>query len=87
MNQFSLNPFMFEEFKRQHEELVKNSILLQKVKEINEGEDFTNRDKINIIALLGKELSRIGFSLEMRYGGQPEARTMINQPGNQGGCA
>lgn len=39
------------------------------------------------IAWLGKELDCLGFSREVRYGGQPETITMFTQQSNPGDCA
>ncbi len=86
MNQFGFNPYMYEEIKRQHEQLIKESTLLQKVKEIREGDNFTPNNGFNLFAVIGRELSRIGFSLEMRYGSQPEVQALLNRQGNTGDC-
>ncbi len=87
MNQFGFNPFIYEEVKRQHDELIKELTLMKQIRESRVGENIKNRNGFNLFALLGKELSRIGFSLEMRYGSQPETRAVLNQQSNTGGCS
>ncbi len=43
--------------------------------------------KSKFLALIGKELESVGYSLELRFGSQADARVSFNQQSTQGGCA
>lgn len=67
------------EFLKQADEYRKLAIALR-----------TEKPALNGIAkflgLVGKELGRVGFSLEIRYSGQPEPRPTLNQTSGMSGC-
>ncbi len=87
MQQFQFNPLMYEVYKRQHEELIKQAEQFRLVNEALHSSNPQATNKSKFLAMIGKELSSIGFSLEMRYGAQPEPYTSLSQQGNRDGCA
>jgi hypothetical protein len=44
------------------------------------------RKPSKVMAMIGKQLTSFGSSLEERYGMQPAATTTLNQQSNVGGC-
>ena len=86
MNNLNFSPYMYEIINRQHEELIKEAAQHRLVREAQKRENPVSRDSFNIFALIGRELSKIGFSLEVRYG-QPEPNTSSNQQSVSEGCS
>ena len=87
MQQFQFNPLMYEVYKQQHKEMIMQAEQSRLVKEASRSSNPEAPSKSRFLALIGKELSSLGFSLEVRFGAQPEPYTSLNQQRNPGGCA
>ena len=86
MNQIFLNPMMYEVFKRQHEELIRQAAAYRQWNEAWKEEISMDRKNSNIMAVLGKRLTSFGLSLVARFGTAAEFRVSLEQQINRGDC-
>ncbi len=61
-------------YQQRNEELIKQADNHRLLEQAFETEQPSKSNASKILALLGRELSALGFSLEIRYGGQQETR-------------
>lgn len=87
MQQFQFNPLMYEVYKRQHAELIKQAEQFRLANEASHSSNPEATGRSKFLAMIGKELSSLGFSLEVRFGAQLEPYTSLNQQSNPGDCA
>lgn len=87
MYQSGFTPFMNMEYKRRHEELMKQANEYRMLVEARKAGPPKMRSTSKILALVGKGLARLGASLEERYGSQTETNLASNQQSDPYGCA
>jgi len=85
MNHMDFLPYM--EYQQHHDELLKEAEKSRMLKEAFTADRPRQQTKTKILAFLSNELSSIGFSLEMRYGGQNETGPRLNRQSNTSGSA
>ena len=77
----------FLDYQQRHEELLKQAAEYRLIAQALKAQRPQKRGTSAILAMLGRELSSLGFSMEVRYGVQNESSTMLNQSSNPGGCS
>jgi len=87
MQLFQFNPLMYDVYKRQHEELIMQAEQSRLVKEALRGTNPESHGKSKLLAFFEKELESLGFSLELRFGEQPDPYKSLSQQSTPGGCA
>ncbi len=85
MSPMGILPYM--NYQQRHEELIKQAENYRLLEEATKMKMLQKSSFSKILSLLGKELSSLGFSLEVRYGGQPEPGISIDPQGNPGECS
>ncbi len=85
MSPMGMIPFI--NYQQRTEELIKQADTYRLLEQAFETKQPSKSNASKILALLGRELSALGFSLEIRYGGQPETRPALSQQSNPGGCS
>jgi uncharacterized phage-associated protein len=86
MNQIFLNPMMYEVFKRQHEELIRQAAAYRQWNEAWNAATPMDGKNSNILALVGKKLTSLGQSLVARFGTAAEFQISLGQQNNPGDC-
>ena len=86
MNQIFLNPMMYEVFKRQHEELIRQAAAYRQFDEAWKAATPPDSKNSNIMAQLGKKLTGLGLSLVARYGSSAEFQISLGQQNNPENC-
>ncbi|MFZ0532593.1 MAG: hypothetical protein WAM09_05385 [Anaerolineales bacterium] len=76
---------LFSIYMQRQQELLKEAEQYRLVNEARAGIARTRRAS-KFLALIGKELTRLGVSLEKRFGIQSEIGTSFDQQSNPGGC-
>lgn len=85
MGQMSLVPYT--DYTQHHEELLKQAADYRLLEQAYKNNRSHKSGISRFLGFLGKEFASLGFSLELRYGGQPESPSVLNQQGNTGGCS
>ncbi len=83
MNSFEYLPIVI---KQRQEELQK---LADQTRQLNAAYSSRPRNQAmgaRVLALLGHELSAIGYSLQLQFGEQSEANMALRRESNAGGC-
>ncbi len=83
-----MNPFdNFSWFMlKRHEELMKRADEIRLINEAYPRDPNEKRGLSKFLAAVGREIGCLGYSLEVRFGSQPEPQTTLSQEGNLGGC-
>ncbi len=87
MNQISFDPWTSSEYEQRHEELIKESEQYRLAKEISRGGNAMSSSTSKILALIGKEITAFGRSLEARNHSEPDTEVSMTQQSSTGGCA
>jgi len=82
-------PFDYLAWSNQHprDDQLRQTEELRKLNEAHRSRRSGNTRISKLLALLGRELGYIGFSLEMRYDGSPEPQQTVNTQSDLSGCS
>jgi hypothetical protein len=87
MYQLGFNPFIHLEYERRLKELMRMADQNRLLAEVRKAGAPNVRSTSKILARVGKELIRMGASLEERYGNQTETNLALNQQSDPSGCS
>ncbi len=85
MSPMGLIPYM--NYQQHQEELLKLAADAHMLEQALNVERPRKNTTSKILDFLGKELSSLGFSVELGFGGQPESQPMMKQRSSPDGCA
>jgi len=71
---------------QKHSELLRHANEYRLVDEALRTKTPNTTKLSKLLALVGKELSSVGYSLEVRYDSRPDTHPALNQQSNLGGC-
>ena len=83
---FTPNLEHYLDYKTHHQDLLREAGQERLAVEAMKAVKIVSRDRVRILAWVGKGLVGLGARLEERYGVQPETARTLNQQSSAGGC-
>ena len=84
MSPLGFLPYM--NYQQRYDELLNQAMESRLLDQAMKAKRPQKRGISAVMALLGRELSSLGFSMELHYGGPNEPATMPNRQSNPGSC-
>jgi ribosomal 50S subunit-associated protein YjgA (DUF615 family) len=86
MNQTGFQPYLVNEVKRYQQDIISTVHQYEMMEELKKISKQNIHRESKFLALLGKELTNLGTSLETKYGRHHDDLPALVQLSNSGGC-